>query len=192
MLSKANFLFLKKGREPNVTARALCGSFQCSVTAAIAAAFAAAAAPTAAAAMLVGVPCDPAHTAKHDSTHDDRRQIKVRGEKFHHTKHTLSVQSVLLDLGDIDFDLVVTSILVGTDQQVDEADQNHSSHDGEEVEADLTSDQAAQLVHHQSGAVRDVYKRQILTRLCSPPLTVIILYTFVGQKSSVFSIFLNY
>ena len=48
MLSKANFLFLKKGREPNVPARALCGSFQCSVTAAataaasIAAAFAAA------------------------------------------------------------------------------------------------------------------------------------------------------
>ena len=147
MLSKANFLFLKKGREPNVPARALCGSFQCSVTAAataaaaIAAAFAAAAAPTAAAAMLVGVPCDPAHTAKHDSTHDDRRQIKVRGEKFHHTKHTLSVQSVLLNLGDVDFDLVVANILVGTDQQVDEANQNNSSHDGEEVEANLTGDQ---------------------------------------------------
>ena len=159
MLLKANFFLLKKGREPKLPARALCGSFQCSVTAAataaaaIAAAFAAAAAPTAAAAMLVGVPCDPAHTAKHDDCHDDRRQIKVRGEKFHHTKHTLSVQSVLLDLGDVDFDLVITSILVGTDQQVDEANQNHSSHDGEEVEADLTSDDAAQLVNHQSGAV---------------------------------------
>ena len=92
MLSKANFLFLKKGREPNVPARALCGSFQCSVTAAttaaaaIAAAFAAA--PTAA--MLVGVPCGPAHTAKHDSTYNDGRQIKVRGQEFHHTEHTLS------------------------------------------------------------------------------------------------------
>jgi hypothetical protein len=92
MLSKANFLFLKKGREPNVPARALCGSFQCSVTAAataaaaIAAAFAAA--PTAA--MLVGVPCGPAHTAKHDSTYNNGRQIKVRGQEFHHTEHTLS------------------------------------------------------------------------------------------------------
>ena len=116
MLLKANFFLLKKGREPKLPARALCGSFQCSVTAAataaaaIAAAFAAAAAPTAAAAMLVGVPCDPAHTAKHDDCHNDRRQIKVRGEKFHHTKHTLSVQSVLLDLGDVDFDLVITRI----------------------------------------------------------------------------------
>ena len=96
MLLKANIFLLKKGREPNVPARALCGSFQCSVTAAataaaaIAAAFAAAAAPTAAAAMLVGVPCDPAHTAKHDSTYNDGRQIKVRGQEFHHTEHTLS------------------------------------------------------------------------------------------------------
>ena len=92
MLSKANFLFLKKGREPKLPARALCGSFQCSVTAAataaaaIAAAFAAA--PTAA--MLVGVPCGPAHTAKHDSTYNNGRQIKVRGQEFHHTEHTLS------------------------------------------------------------------------------------------------------
>ena len=53
---------------------------------AIAAAFAAA--PTAA--MLVGVPCGPAHTAKHDSTYNDGRQIKVRGQEFHHTEHTLS------------------------------------------------------------------------------------------------------
>ena len=89
--------------------------------------------------MLVGVPCDPAHTAKHDDCHNDRGQIKICSEEFHHTKHTLSVQSVLLDLGDVDFDLVVANILVGTDQQVDEANQNHSSHDGEEVEADLTS-----------------------------------------------------
>ena len=92
MLLKANFFLLKKGREPKLPARALCGSFQCSVTAAataaaaIAAAFAAA--PTAA--MLVGVPCGPAHTAKHDSTYNDGRQIKVRGQEFHHTEHTLS------------------------------------------------------------------------------------------------------
>ena len=96
MLLKANFFLLKKGREPKLPARALCGSFQCSVTAAataaaaIAAAFAAAAAPTAAAAMLVGVPCDPAHTAKHDDCHNDRGQIKICSEEFHHTKHTLS------------------------------------------------------------------------------------------------------
>ena len=50
----------------------------------------AAAAPTAAAAMLVGVPCGPAHTAKHDSTYNNGRQIKVRGQEFHHTEHTLS------------------------------------------------------------------------------------------------------
>lgn len=114
MLSKANFLFLKKGREPNVPARALCGSFQCSVTAAataaaaIAAAFAAAAAPTAAAAMLVGVPCDPAHTAKHDDCHNDRGQIKICSEEFHHTKHTLSqCHAVRSDLGHVDLDFVV-------------------------------------------------------------------------------------
>ena len=44
----------------------------------------------AAAAMLVGAPCGPAHTAKHDSTYNDGRQIKVRGQEFHHTEHTLS------------------------------------------------------------------------------------------------------
>ena len=98
MLSKANFLFLKKGREPNVPARALCGSFQCSVTAAataaaaIAAAFAAAAAPTAAAAMLVGVPCDPAHTAKHDGSDDDRRQIEISNQELHHNNALLSAR----------------------------------------------------------------------------------------------------
>ena len=68
-------------------------------------------------------------------------------------KHTLSVQKAFLDLGDVNLDLVVANILVGTDQQVDEANQNHRSHDGEEIEADLTGDEAAQLVHHQSGAV---------------------------------------
>ena len=120
MLSKANFLFLKKGREPNVPARALCGSFQCSVTAAataaaaIAAAFAAAAAPTAAAAMLVGVPCDPAHTAKHDDCHNDRGQIKICSEEFHHTKHTLSqCHAVRSDLGHVDLDFVVARVLLG-------------------------------------------------------------------------------
>ena len=106
-----------------------------------------------AAAMLVGVPCDPAHTAKHDNTYDDRRQIKVCGEKFHHTKHTLSEWYSFLDLGNVDLDLVVANVLVGTDQQVDESNQDDCSHDGEEVEADLTGDDAAQLVHDQSGAV---------------------------------------
>ena len=114
MLSKANFLFLKKGREPNVPARALCGSFQCSVTAAataaaaIAAAFAAAAAPTAAAAMLVGVPCDPAHTAKHDDCHNDRGQIKICSEEFHHTKHTLSL---VVQFDQISVTSILTSLL---------------------------------------------------------------------------------
>ena len=63
------------------------------------------------------------------------------------------MQSVLLNLGDVDFDLVVANILVGTDQQVDEANQNNSSHDGEEVEANLTGDQAADLIDDQRSAV---------------------------------------
>ena len=92
MLSKANFLFFKKGREPKVSSpRPVAVYLLVAATAAaaitIAAAFSAAAT---AAAMLVGVPCDPAHTAKHDNRHNDGRQIKIRGEKFHHTKHTLS------------------------------------------------------------------------------------------------------
>ena len=104
--------------------------------------------------MLVGVPCDPAHTAKHDDCHNDRGQIKICSEEFHHTKHTLSqCHAVRSDLGHVDLDLVVANILVGTHHQVDEGHQNNSSHDGEEVEANLTGDQAAQLVHHQSGAV---------------------------------------
>ena len=91
MLLKANFFLLKKGREPKVPARAPCGFYR-SVTAAAAAAIAIAAAFAAAptAAMLVGVPCGPAHTAKHDSTYNNGRQIKVRGQEFHHTEHTLS------------------------------------------------------------------------------------------------------
>ena len=134
MLSKANFLFFKKGREPKVSSpRPAAVYLLVAATAAaaitIAAAFSAA---TTAAAMLVGVPCDPAHTAKHDNRHNDGRQIKIRGEKFHHTKHTLSeCKAFLLDLGDVDLDLVVTNVLVGTNQQVDEANKNHSSHDGE-------------------------------------------------------------
>ena len=95
MLSKANFFHSKKGRGPigcSTRAQRFYRSVAAAAAAAIAiaAAFAAAAAPTAAAAMLVGVPCDPAHTAKHDSTYNDGRQIKVRGQEFHHTEHTLS------------------------------------------------------------------------------------------------------
>ena len=91
MLLKANFFLLKKGREPKVTVRAPCGFYR-SVTAAAAAAItiAAALAAATAAAMLVRVPCDPAHTAKHDDCHNDRGQIKICSEEFHHTKHTLS------------------------------------------------------------------------------------------------------
>ena len=66
---------------------------QFSVTAAATAAAAIAAALSAAAttaAMLVGVPCDPTHTAKHDDCHNDRGQIKICSKEFHHTKHTLS------------------------------------------------------------------------------------------------------
>ena len=58
---------------------------------------------------------------------------------------------ILLDLGNVDLDLVVVHILVGTDHQVDEGHQDDSSHDGEEVEAQLAGDDAAQLVHDQSG-----------------------------------------
>jgi hypothetical protein len=83
VLSKANFFHSKKGRGPiGCSTRAQ----RFLLISAIAAAFAAA--PTAA--MLVGVPCGPAHTAKHDSTYNDGRQIKVRGQEFHHTEHTLS------------------------------------------------------------------------------------------------------
>ena len=63
------------------------------------------------------------------------------------------LRSFLLDLGNVDLDFVVVHILVGTYHQVDEGRQDDSSHDGEEVEADLTGDEAAQLVHDQSGAV---------------------------------------
>ena len=62
-------------------------------------------------------------------------------------------QMILLDLGNVDLDLVVANVLVGAEHQVQERGKNHDCHDGEEVEANLTGDQAAQLVHHQSGAV---------------------------------------
>ena len=61
------------------------------------------------------------------------------------------LRSFLLDLGNVDIHFVVLHILVGTYYQVDEGRQDDSSHDGEEVEADLTGDEAAQLVHDQSG-----------------------------------------
>ena len=97
MLLKANFFLLKKGREPKVPARAPCGFYR-SVTAATAAAItiAAALAAATAAAMLVRVPCDPAHTAKHDDCHNDRRQIKVCCQKFHHKASLLSADEAYL------------------------------------------------------------------------------------------------
>ena len=91
MLSKANFFHSKKGRGPigcSTRAQRFYRSVAAAAAAAIAIAAAFAAAPTAA--MLVGVPCGPAHTAKHDSTYNNGRQIKVRGQEFHHTEHTLS------------------------------------------------------------------------------------------------------
>ena len=60
---------------------------------------------------------------------------------------------ILLDLGNVDLDLVVANILIGAEHQVQECGKNHDCHDGEEVEANLTGDQAADLVHDQSRAV---------------------------------------
>jgi hypothetical protein len=88
MLSKANFFHSKKGRGPIGCSTRAQRFYRSVAAAAIAIAAAFAAAPTAA--MLVGVPCGPAHTAKHDSTYNNGRQIKVRGQEFHHTEHTLS------------------------------------------------------------------------------------------------------
>ena len=47
----------------------------------------------AAAAVLVGVPGDPAHTAEHDRRHDNGRQIEVCCQKFHHNNTLLSKQN---------------------------------------------------------------------------------------------------
>ena len=98
----------------------------CSVAAALTAAAAsaaiAAAAASTAAAMLMRVPGDPAYTAKHDGSDDDRRQIEISSQELHHNNALLSArfEKFLLDLGNVDLDLVVVHILVGTDQQVDE------------------------------------------------------------------------
>ena len=54
---------------------------------------------------------------------------------------------ILLDLGNVDLDLVVANILIGAEHQVQECGKNHDCHDGEEVEANLTGDQATDLVH---------------------------------------------
>ena len=68
-------------------------------------------APAAAAAVLVGVPGDPAHTAEHDRRHDNGRQIEVCCQKFHHNNALLSArfEKFLLDLGNVDLDLVVAN-----------------------------------------------------------------------------------
>ena len=66
------------------------------LAAAAAITIAAALAAATAAAMLVRVPCDPAHTAKHDDCHNDRRQIKVCCQKFHHKASLLSADEAYL------------------------------------------------------------------------------------------------
>ena len=51
---------------------------------------AAATAIAANAAMLVRVPHNQARAPKHNNRTNNGRQIKVRGQEFHHTEHTLS------------------------------------------------------------------------------------------------------
>jgi Spy/CpxP family protein refolding chaperone len=51
-----------------------------------------AAAASTAAAMLMRVPGDPAYTAKHDGSDDDRRQIKISSQELHHNNALLSAR----------------------------------------------------------------------------------------------------
>ena len=90
---KLTFFILKKGAG-RLDVRPAPSGFYRSVAAAAAAAIAIAAALAAAptAAMLVGVPCGPAHTAKHDGSDDDRRQIKISSQKLHHNNALLSAR----------------------------------------------------------------------------------------------------
>ena len=53
---------------------------------------AAATAIAANAAMLVRVPGDPAYTAKHDGSDDDRRQIEISSQELHHNNALLSAR----------------------------------------------------------------------------------------------------
>lgn len=48
------------------------------------------------------------------------------------------LRSFLLDLGNVDLDLVVVHVLVGTEHQIQEGSDDDHGHDGEEVEADFT------------------------------------------------------
>jgi hypothetical protein len=38
------------------------------------------------------VPGDPAYTAKHDGSDDDRRQIEIRSQELHHNNALLSAR----------------------------------------------------------------------------------------------------
>ena len=51
-----------------------------------------AAAASTAAAMLMRVPGDPAYTAKHDGSDDDRRQIEISSQELHHNNALLSAR----------------------------------------------------------------------------------------------------
>ena len=101
----------------------------------------------------------PAGTAEDDNRNDDRRQVEVSRQKFHHRNPLLSgsmIHPKLLgsnSLLGIELNLVDTLVLVGAEQQVDREGDNSDSNDGEEVEANLTGDQAADLVNDQRSAV---------------------------------------
>ena len=45
-----------------------------------------------AAAMLLRVPGDPAYTAKHDGSDDDRRQVEISSQELHHNNALLSAR----------------------------------------------------------------------------------------------------
>jgi Spy/CpxP family protein refolding chaperone len=62
------------------------------LTAAAASAAIAAAAASTAAAVLMRVPGDPAYTAKHDGSDDDRRQIEISSQELHHNNALLSAR----------------------------------------------------------------------------------------------------
>ena len=76
------------------------------------------------------VPCDPTHTAKHDSSDDDRRQVEISSQELHHNNALLSArfEKFLLDLGNVDLDLVVVHVLVGTEHQIQEGSDDDHGH----------------------------------------------------------------
>ena len=51
------------------------------------------------------------------------------------------LRNFLLDFGNVDLDLVVVHVLVGTEHRIQEGSDDDHGHDGEEVEAHLTGDE---------------------------------------------------